>query len=436
MGKRVVAVVVGAVVAVALVAGGVVLAGGNGRRTPATLPALDVSSSGAATAQSAAPTGGPGTPDSGTESRISPSGRVQYRVRGTLPDLPRSAKVWTLPDQVTRDRVAQLARALGIAGEPTRSGQTWTVTDGTRRLFVNQLPGGPWTMTDGRAVCAGPVGGIAGKGGAGPRIITCPAVPPFVPSAAAGRSGSAPSAGAGRSGSAPAATGVPATPAPTKPGVAGSRPPVTLQPPRRVPLPDRATVERIARDLFARTFAPTDGLEVQFVQGFDRWSVSAFPRVGGAPTTGYLWTAGIGAKGQVLSATGWLDGPRAGDTYPLISVQEALQRLRNRQVAGPILEGSISRPCARTGLPSRPSPGGCDPAKPLTFQVTDVRLGLQLATVLSKPNGGAQRAGYLVPAYQFQLDGSWQRQVSVIAVQDRFLGTTPTPTAVPHKPGG
>ena len=433
MGKRVLAVVVGAVVAVALVVGGVVLAGGNGRRTPATLPALDVSSSGAATAQSAAPSGGPGTPDSGTEPRISPSGRVQYQVRGTLPDLPRSAKVWTLPDQVTRDRVTQLARALGIAGEPTRKGQTWTVTDGTRRLFVNQLPGGPWTMTDGRAVCAGPVGGIAGKGGAGPRIITCPAVPPFVPSAAAGRSGSAPSAGAGQSGSAPAATG---GPAPTKPGAAGSRPPATLQPPRRVPLPDRATVERIARDLFARTFAPRDGLELRFVQGFDRWSVSAFPRVGGAPTTGYLWTAGIGAKGQVLSATGWLDSPRAGDTYPLISVQEALQRLRNRQIGGPIVEGSISRPCARTGLPSRPSPGGCDPAKPLTLQVTDVRLGLQLATALSKPKGGAQRAGYLVPAYQFQLDGSWQRQVSVIAVQDRFLGTTPTPTAVPLKPGG
>ena len=71
MGKRVVAVVVGAVVAVALVVGGVVLAGGNGRRTPAALPALDVSSSGAATAQSAAPSGGSGTPDSGTESRIS-----------------------------------------------------------------------------------------------------------------------------------------------------------------------------------------------------------------------------------------------------------------------------------------------------------------------------------------------------------------------------
>jgi hypothetical protein len=280
-------------------------------------------------------------------------------------------------------------------------------------------------MTNGRAECAGPVGGIAGKGGAGPRIISCPALPPFVPSA-----------GAGQSGSGPAATSGPPTAAPTKPGAAGSRPPVTLQPPRRVPLPDRATVERIARDLFARTSAPTDGLEVQFVQGFDRWSVSAFPRVGGLATTGYLWTAGIGAKGQVLSATGWLDSPRAGDTYPLISVQEALQRLRNRQVGGPIVEGSVSRPCARTGLPSRPSPGGCDPAKPLTFQVTDVRLGLQLATALTKPSGGAQRAAYLVPAYQFQLDGSWQRQVSVIVVQDRFLGTTPTPTAVPLKPGG
>jgi hypothetical protein len=232
------------------------------------------------------------------------------------------------------------------------------------------------------------VGGIAGKGGSGPRIIGCPITP--------------------------------------RPG--GS-PPKTLQPPQRVQLPDRATAERIARELFSHTSAPMDGAEVQPVQGFDRWSVSAFPRVGGVPTTGFIWTAGIGAKGQILSATGWLDSPRTGDNYPLISVQEALQRLRNRQVAGPIVASS----CARTG---QPSPGGCGPAKPLTFQVTDVRLGLQFATALSKSGGGAQRASYLVPAYLFQLDGSWECEVSVIAVQDRFLSTTPTPTAVPLRPGG
>jgi hypothetical protein len=438
MGKRVVAVVVGTVVAVTLVVGGVVLAGRKGQRTPATLPALDVSGSRVETLQSAAPSVGSGSPESDTAS-IYPSGRVQYQVRGTLPGLPRSARAWTLADQVTRTRVAQLARTLGISGEPARSGQTWTVIDGARRLFVNQLPGGPWTMTDGRAICAGRVGGFAGTGGSGSGIIGCPAVPRSVPSAGAGQSGSAPSASAG---SAPAgrasATATPEQAAPSTPGPGGSpAPPGTLQPPWRVPLPDRATAERIARELLGRTSAPMDGAEVRLVQGFDRWSVSAFPRLGGVPTTGFIWTAGIGAKGQILSATGWLDSPRLGDDYPLISVQEALQRLRNRKVAGPLVESSLSRPCARTEQPSQPSPGGCGPARPLTFQVTDVRLGLQFATALSKPGGGgARRTSYLVPAYLFQLDGTWDRQVSVIAVQDRFLSTTPTPTAVPLHPGG
>jgi hypothetical protein len=41
-----------------------------------------------------------------------------------------------------------------------------------------------------------------------------------------------------------------------------------------------------------------------------------------------------------------------------------------------------------------------------------------------------------VPAYFFQINASWERQVSVIAVQDRFLATTPPPTAVPLHPGG
>ena len=421
MGKRVVAVVVGALVAVTLVVGGVLLAG-NRQRTPATLPALDVSSSGARSSQSAAPSGGTGSPDSGTESRISPSGRVQYQVRGKLPDLPRSAKAWTLPDQVSRDRVAQLARTLGMAGEPTRSGQTWTVTDGTRRLFVNQLPGGPWTMTDSTAACGGPVGGIPGKGGSGPRIIGCPAAVPIRP-------GSAP--GAAATPAQPDQASATATLKQASPP-AQSTTPAQIQPPKRVPLPDRGTAERIARELFGRTAAPMDGTDVQLVEGFDRWSVSAFPKVGGMPTSGFLWTAAIGAKGRILSATGWLDSPRAGDVYPLITVQEALQRLRERQVSGPIIAPDLATPCART---AQPSPGGCGPAKPLNFQVTDARLGLQYAVALTKPGGG-QTQSFLVPAYQFQLDGSWNRQVSVIAVQDKFLATTPTPTAVPLRPGG
>src|SRR6266542_1059375 len=303
MGKRIIAVAVGVLVAVALGVVGVLVASRSGQRTPATLPALDVSSSSdqAGTSAQAAP--GRSSPVDAAESRIPPSGRVQYQVRGTLPDLPRSARAWTLPDQVTKARVAELAGA-----------------------------------------------------------------------------------------------------------------------------------ERIARDLFGRVAAPMNGAEMQLVQSFDRWSVSAFPRVGGQPTTGFIWTAGIGAKGEILSATGWLDSPRQGDDYPLISVREALQRLRNRQVAGPITDESGRMPCARTEQPQPPA-GGCGPAKPLTLQVTNVRLGLQFATALAT-GGSRQSLGYLVPAYLFQVNGSWERQVGVIAVQDRFLGTTPEPTAVPLRPGG
>src|SRR6266498_3899960 len=267
MGKRIIAVAVGVLVAVALGVFGVLVASRSGQRTPATLPALDVSSSSdqAGTSAQAAP--GRSSPVDAAESRIPPSGRVQYQVRGTLPDLPRSARAWTLPDQVTKARVAELAGKLGLSGQPTSSGQAWSVSDGSKRLFVNQVVGGPWTFSAGRFV----------------------------------------------------------------------------QAPRQVALPDRAGAERIARDLFGRVAAPMNGAEMQLVQSFDRWSVSAFPRVGGQPTTG------------------WLDSPRQGDDYPLISVREALQRLRNRQVAGPITDESGRMPCARTEQPQPPA-GGCGPA--------------------------------------------------------------------------
>jgi hypothetical protein len=433
MGKRIIAVAVGVLVAAALGVGGVLVASTSSQRTPATLPALDVSGSGdqTGTATQAAP-GRSSSVDGNAEPGVPPSGRVQYQVRGKLPDLPRSARAWTLPDQVTKARVADLAGKLGLSGEPTRSGQTWTVTDGTRRLFVNQVAGGPWTFSAGRFVCGAPVGGIP-KGGLAPRVAGCPALDQVQPSQPGrtssvpsgnsdGQTGSTPNAAADRKAGEMATLQQAAPPAPT-----------TRVQPTPVALPDRATARRIASDLFNRVSAPMNGAEMQLVQSFDRWSVSVSPRVGGQPTTGFIWTAGIGSKGEILSATGWLDSLRQGDDYPLISVQEALQRLRNRHVLGPVTDESLSVPCART---EQPPVGGCGPATPLTLQVTNVRLGLQFATTLAQQGGSKQSLGYLVPAYFFQINGSWERQASVIAVQDRFLTTTPPPTAVPLRPGG
>ena len=428
MGKRVVGVVVAVLVAGALGVAGVLVAG-RARPAPAMLPALQVSGEQAdASARSQAAAGGGAGPAIGRPP-VAPSGRVQYQVRGKLPDLPDSSRAWTLDAQVDKARVAELAGKLGLVGEPRQSGSNWTVTDGRRQLFVSALPGGPWTFTTGQFSCGEPVRAPSSNGGIKPGGIACPAVsPPFqrvVPgSAPSGQSGQAASSAGKR-----LAQAAPPTPS------------TRLEPPARVQLPDRAAAERVARDLLGRVGAPTAGIDVRLVQSFDRWSVSAFPIVDGKPTSGFVWTSGIGAKGQIVSATGWLGAPRAGDVYPLITEQEALQRLRNRQVGGPIIEsgagtvGSGSLPCARSEQGA--DQGGCGPARPLTLQVTNLRLGLQLASTLTSPGGAAtNRVSYLVPAYFFQIGGSWDNQVSVIAVQDRFLTSTPPGTVVPLRPAG
>jgi hypothetical protein len=431
MGKRVVAVVVAVLVAGALGVAGVLVAGG--RRAPATLPALQFSGDQAdASAQSRSAAGGEAAPAVGRPP-IAPSGRVQYQVRGKLPDLPDSSRAWTLDARVDKARVAELAGKLGLLGEPKRSGSTWMVTDGRRQLFVSALPAGPWTFTAGLISCGQPVRAPNSNSGIKPGAIACPVVsPPYQ------RVLTAPSAG-GLSGSpASSPTTTPAQAAPPSP----STQPTRLRPPAEVQLPDRAVAERIARDLLGRVGAPMAGIDLRLVQSFDRWSVSALPSVGGQPTAGFLWTASIGAKGQVLSATGWFGVPRPGDVYPLITEQEALQRLRDRQIGGPIIEsgagtavGAGSLACIRSDQP--PDPGGCGPGRPITLQVTGLRLGLQLATTLIGPGAPAtNRATYLIPAYFFQIGGSWDNQVSVIAVQDRFLTSTPPGTTVAPRPQG
>ncbi len=406
MGKRVVTVVAAVLVAGALGVGGAFVASRTGQRAPATLPALQAadgqaaSTSGAASAQGTPAAPLPGqrarAPGGGAEPDVVPP-QVRYQVRGELPELGSSARAWTLDDQVTSAQVAALAGRLGLAGAggPRPTGSGWTVSDGRRELFVNRLPGVPWTYAGTRFVCGGTPGGVTPKGAACASIEPLPnRLPPSAPR---------------------------------------PRPP---QPPE---LPDRGQAERIARDLLARVGAPVDGAELQMVRGLDRWFVSASPRVGDLPTMGLTWTAGVGSKGQVLSASGWLAAPRPADTYPLITVRQALDRLRNRPVGGPVIE---RQPGDRAPTAVRPAP--CQPpselparcaAGPVTVDVTGARLGLQLATVLP-PVGGSGKIprSYLVPAYFFQIDGTWTEQVAVIAVQDRFL-TAPPSTVVPLRSG-
>jgi hypothetical protein len=382
MGKRMLTVSVAILVAAALGTGGVVLAAKRAQREPAALPGLQVQ--GDQSAPTASPDGaGAGQRQGPAPQPVAP-GQMRYEVRGKLPELASSARAWTLDQSVSRAAVAELAARLGLSGQPREEELAWTVGDGARQLRVSKIPGVPWTFGTFRTICGGPLpGGVAPKS----RGMACATVAPEVPTV---------------------------TPA---------------------QLPDRATAERAARDLLGRTGLELDGADVRLTRGFDRWLVLVSPRVGGMPTSAFSWSVGIGPHAAVLSAQGWLATPRPGDTYPLITVREALQRLRQRQLPGPLavdaakpLPAPVRRECRLADHP----PTTCGPARaPSTLTVTDVRLGLQLASVLASADG--RRVDYLVPAYFFQIEGTWERQVTVIAVQDRFLTAPPAPTVVPEQ---
>ena len=173
MGRRVVAWMVAAVVTVALVAGGVLVARGGRDRSPAVLP-VDLGAGGQATAATSADTGGAGAaiepaPAPGGVAPARPADvgdlprpwpRVTYRLKGPLPSLPGQARAWKVTDSTDAGRVADLAAALGLAGKPNEEPNGWTVRDGRRALVVHRLAGVPWTYgTDILGTCSSRSGG-------------------------------------------------------------------------------------------------------------------------------------------------------------------------------------------------------------------------------------------------------------------------------------
>ena len=140
--------VVAAVVTAGLVVGGV-LAARSGERPPAVLPAL-ADDNGAAAAIEPAPAPGasqPARPSAGVASRVSPP--VTYKLSVPLPNLPGRARAWKVGGTVDAARVATLAAALGLAGQPREEPYGWTVRDGRRALVVHKLAGVPWSFGTG-----------------------------------------------------------------------------------------------------------------------------------------------------------------------------------------------------------------------------------------------------------------------------------------------
>ena len=407
MGRRVGAWLVAAAVTAALVVGGVLVARPGQQREPGTLPPLDLSGGQAAGAAGAEPARAgavdPGRPyDTGDGPQLLP--RVEYRVRGSLPDLPDQAPAWKLGRDAGSGRVSALAAALGLRGQPRAEPSGWTVRDGDRVLRVNRVAGLPWSF--GVAVADGCPGGLSRPGG-----LEClsPDTPVSSPAQA------------------PTSLPRPVRPLPPVKPVRPIKPVKPL--PLPADLPGEAEAERVARELAGRAGLALDGASVEVADAYAARLVTISPAVGGMPTHGVAWTVTVGAKGSVQFASGWLATPEPADTYPLIGVAQGLERLKRQSAFGP----PILRPSTLEGDGS----GSFKAPRKQVVTVTGVRLGLQLAPAL--PRGGRPvEEAYLLPAYLFQVEGGWTDVHSVVAVQDRYLSAAPkAPQATePGKPSG
>jgi hypothetical protein len=378
--------VVAAVVTVGLVAGGVLLARDRPEPSPAVLPALDLESAGQATvaagsdsasaAAEPAPAAGAVAPARQKE-LADPAPRpwpaVTYRLGGPLPSLPDRARAWKLGDTTDPDRVAALAAALGLTGQPKQESTGWTVRDGRRALLVNRAAGVPWTYGTGL------LGACGTRAGGGP-YRPGPGIQCLDPDAA------------------------------------------VTSPSRPANLPSPADAERVSRDLAARAGLDLDGARVRVTDSWNSRTVQIDPAVDGTPTSGLTWTVAVGANGAVQHASGWLATPEPADTYPLIGVQAGFEQLKKFRPLVPMARADMPaaerRPCRPTGAGSVP----CNPRPlpPRTVTVTGARLGLQLAPAIPKPNRPAEVA-YLLPAYLFDLEGGWTDVQAVIAVPARYL---------------
>ncbi|CAL9314771.1 hypothetical protein [Streptomyces sp. SudanB182_2057] len=237
----------------------------------------------------------PGEPD--------PSG-ARYVAAGELPEGPGSAPVYEPGAEVGRERVARLARALGMDGTPVAGGRSWRVGGqdgfGPSLTVRRDAPGG-WTYSR-----------------YAPGTDDCRKVTVCSPD--------------------------PGTPA-------GG--PVSV-----------ADAERAAKPVLEAAGLEGARTDASRVTGGGR-VVTADPVVGGLPT--YGWTTGltVGRGGELLAGHGVLAAPVKGDTYPVLGAARVLELMNGTAGGGhragiggcasPVpLKDRLEEPCgASTGVPKR-----------------------------------------------------------------------------------
>ncbi|MEU0003783.1 hypothetical protein ABZ079_05580 [Streptomyces sp. NPDC006314] len=227
-----------------------------------------------------------------------------YVARGELPDGPGSAPVYAPEDEVGRDAVARLAKALGLDGAPVAEGRIWRVggKDGSGpSLHVNRDAPGSWTYS---------------RYAPGTDNCTSDTICAHDPMAPAGT-------------------------------------PVSVR---------KAT--GVAAPVLKAAGLDDAKIDASQVLGAQR-VVNADPVVGGLPT--YGWTTGLSVdeQGELVGGHGLLGAPVKGDTYPVLGAEKTLALMNGAAKSGhrmgiggcatPVpAKDRLEQPCgASTGAPKR-----------------------------------------------------------------------------------
>ncbi|MEU2393633.1 hypothetical protein [Streptomyces sp. NPDC007369] len=288
---------------------------------------------------------------------------VTYRAEGELPSAPAAAPSYAATGEVAAEDAARLAAALGIAGAPRPSGETWQAGEGADgfgpRLTVGRKAPGSWTFT--RFHSGGGAGDDCQRG-----KDTCG--PATLPQGADGSSG--------------------------KPAGSGGGDPVGEEAAKAAAAPVLAAVGQSGARLDAR-----------LTQGSVR-VVTADPVIGGLPTQGWTTKISVGADGRVVAGSGELKEPVRAGEQPVVGAAKALERL-NRASGGGGAADSGPSGCA-TSVPLTPDvPGPTDPlpCNPEPRPIKPPRTETVKGAVLGLAPGTVNGARGLVPAWHFAVAG-------------------------------
>ena len=466
-GRRRQAVVAG-VTLLALLAGGIAVAGGGGRSEPKPLALMAGSGAGRGTETMAARSDGatvaPAALGAPGDSRAAmyPSGGwgLKFEVEGQLPDLPDRAAAWRVNGPALgRATIARVAEALGLTGDPVERDGLWLVDDGDRTLNANGDPSGrrgPWSINLYRSPGGVPSTVTPDDTPAGPALSKADAERRVrdlldrmgAPAATWRVETTETEIGVGWACAAPAPAINPQeltkleadklrqleqpTSAPNSAGAALVGPT-----PADAALIGPTPADKPAPDGNVASCPPPPPP----VKGFN---VALFPVLDGRRVDWPVWNVTLRSDGRLESLSGsWVTFERAGD-YKLRGVDAALKDLQSPPVAyatdlPAAIEPAVGRPdetpvCPPVAMPlpaeddtvgkSVPSmPVTCAPPAPQVVKITGVELGLMQTSMFE--DGQVRLA--LVPSYRFtgHFDNGSPWETSVIALHPDAIAPPP-----------